>query len=533
MRLRVNQVVVELDYAQADVLRAVARRLQCRPAELVSLEILRRSLDARQKDRPPHYVISAEVEFRGERTPSLLPGQIEQVAEPAPLAGLPQVQSDRPAPVVVGAGPAGLMAALRLAEAGLKPLLVERGAATQTRGRQVEAFWRDGILDAESNVLYGEGGAGLFSDGKLTARSKDRAGIRRFFQVLVECGASSDILIDAEPHIGSDVLVELIPALRKRILDLGGAVAFDSRLERIRVEAGALRGVIVGGREIRTDACFLAVGHSARDVYEMLAEEGVPLEAKPSAIGVRLEIPQARIDTAQYGKWAGHPRLGSASFRLTRKGDSRVRSCYSFCMCPGGLVIASASSPGLLTTNGMSFSKRDTPFGNAAFLAPVSPEDFPAVERHPALAGVEFQRRLEQAAFEAGGRNFGLPAERLVDFLEGKDPKDIPVTRSCTRAVAADLQALLPDYVADTLRAAIPGMLRELKGVVREEALLYAVETRTSSPVRILRDEGAGRSPGVKGLFPVGEGSGYAGGIVSSALDGMNAAERMVQLFHG
>jgi hypothetical protein len=421
---------------------------------------------------------------------------------------------------VIGAGPAGLMAALTLAEAGHKPLLIERGAETEDRGEQVAAFWKNGTLDTESNVLYGEGGAGLFSDGKLTARSKDRARIRRFFETLVACGASPEILIEAMPHIGTDDLTHIIPAIRNRIWQLGGACAFNSRLDNLIIENGALRGIIASGKEIRTDACFLATGHSARDVYSMLAAHNVPLEAKPFAVGVRLEIPQHRIDTAQYGKWAHLPQLGSASFKLTRKEENRARRCYSFCMCPGGLVIACASSEGLLTTNGMSLSARAEPFGNAAFLVPVEQSDYP--DAGP-LAGIEFQKQMEAAAFKAGGSAYGLPAARLVDFLEGRSG-ELPHERSCNRSVPALLQDILPDFASDTLLSAIPKMLKELNGTPLEEAILYASETRSSSPVRVLRGDD-GQSIGVKGLYPCGEGAGHAGGIVSSALDGMKAAE--------
>jgi uncharacterized FAD-dependent dehydrogenase len=415
------------------------------------------------------------------------------------------------------------MAALTLAKAGYKPLLIERGAETPERESQVAEFWNNGTLDVESNVLYGEGGAGLFSDGKLTARSKDRARIRRFFETLVECGASADILIEAMPHIGTDDLTQIIPAIRKQIWDHGGACAFNTKFEGLIIEAGAVRGVKASGKEIRTDAVFLATGHSARDVYTYLAEAGVPLETKPFAVGVRLEIPQERIDIAQYGKWAGHKNLSSASFRLTRKEEDNARRCYSFCMCPGGEVISCASSEGLITSNGMSLSARAEPFGNAAFLVPVDLSDFPAGGKYPELAGIEFQQRMEKAAFKAGGSNYGLPAARLIDFLEGT-ASELPTERSCKNATAAILQNILPDFVSDTLMTAIPNMMRELNNTPFEEALLYASETRSSAPVRVLRDR-YGESTGIKGLYPCGEGAGYAGGIVSSALDGMKLTE--------
>ncbi len=519
MRLRISQIAVRLNYSEADVIKAVCRQLRCKPEQLDNLEILRRSIDARKKDQPPKYVLTAEVDHRG-KPPHQQPGRIERAPAPVPpFSPAPPFSPSAAPPVVIGAGPAGLMAALTLAEAGHKPLLIERGAETPDREKQVASFWNSGSLDVESNVLYGEGGAGLFSDGKLTARSKDRERIRRFFETLVSCGAHPDILIDAMPHIGTDDLTNIIPAIRNRIWERGGACAFNSRFEGLIIENGAVRGVVASGKEIRTDAVFLATGHSARDVYRKLHADGVPLEAKPFAVGVRLEIPQQRIDEAQYGKWANHPNLGAASFRLTRREENNARRCYSFCMCPGGEVISCASSEGMLTSNGMSLSARAEPFGNAAFLVPVEISDYPSTD---ILGGIAFQEELERKAFIAGGSNYGLPAARLIDFLEGKC-SDLPAGRSCQRAIPAVLQELLPEFVSHTLHSAIPGMLGELNGTPLEEALLYAAETRSSSPVRILR--GPGGESEIKGLYPCGEGAGYAGGIVSSALDGMKLAE--------
>jgi uncharacterized FAD-dependent dehydrogenase len=519
MRLRINQLNVRLNYGDSDILKAICRKLLCDKEQLSNLEILRRSLDARKKDRLPTYIMSVDVDYRG-KPPRMVPNQVEKTPRPEPAPDFSGVMPAAHPPVVIGAGPAGLMAALTLARAGHKPLLIERGAETPERESHVADFWNNGTLDVESNVLYGEGGAGLFSDGKLTARSKDRARIRRFFETLVECGATPDILIDAMPHIGTDDLTHIIPAIRKQIWELGGACAFNTRFEGLIIENGAVRGVRASGKEIRTDAVFLATGHSARDVYKQLHADGVPLEAKPFAVGVRLEIPQQRIDTAQYGKWAEHPHLGAASFRLTRKEEDAARRCYSFCMCPGGEVISCASSEGLLTSNGMSLSARAEPFGNAAMLVPVEVSDFPYDD---ILGGIAFQEAMEHKAFIAGGSNYGLPAVRLIDFLEGK-ASDLPAERSCQRAVAAPLQDILPEFVSTTLLSAIPNMLTQMNGAKLEEALLYGSETRSSSPVRILRDRN-GQSE-IKGLYPCGEGAGYAGGIVSSALDGMKLAEQ-------
>lgn len=529
MRLRIHQITMKLDYEKPDVLASIARLLGCRESELDRLVLLRRSIDARAVDTMPRFVLSVEVDYLGEAKPTLTPGHVVLAPEPDPTPVIPQTPARAHRPVVVGAGPAGLMAALTLAEAGAKPLLIERGAEVQIRSHHVETFWQEGVLNPESNVFYGEGGAGLFSDGKLTARSKDRGAIRQFFELLVDCGASSDILIDAEPHVGSDVLQRVIPALRNRIGELGGEVRFSAKLEGLHIEDGALRGVIVSGEEIATDACFLATGHSARDVYTALAAAGVPLAAKPFAVGVRAEMPQSRINVAQYGPGSRHPRLGAASFRMTRKPGKTTRACYSFCTCPGGLVMACASSAGCLTTNGMSYSSRAKPFGNAAFLVPVSPADYPIGLQNPDLAGVIFQQTIERATSRAGGDDFSLPAQPLIEFLAGAEPVDIPDARSCKRVVPANVASLLPDEVARTLRDALPKMLRELNGIELEDVLIYGVETRSSSPVRIVRDARSRESSGVRSLFPVGEGSGYTGGIVSSALDGMASARQALQ----
>ena len=525
MRLRIHQIKLKLDYEKADVLSALARLLNCHGSELENLELLRRSLDARAKGRPPRFVLSVEVDYTGDAKPELKPGRVELAKAPEPAASIKPSFSPKQQPVVVGAGPAGLLAAYTLAKAGWKPLLIERGVDVRIRSQQVETFWQEGVLDPESNVLYGEGGAGLFSDGKLTSRSKDRASIRTLFELLVDCGASSDILIDAEPHLGSDALARVIPELRSRILRFGGEIRYGAKLEAVSIEDGVLRGIRVSGQSIDAEHCFLATGHSARDVYTLLAEAGVPLAAKPFAVGVRAEMPQSRLNVAQYGvDWATHPKLGPASFRLTRRPSDSSRGCYTFCTCPGGLVMSCASSEGMLTTNGMSYSKRAKPFGNAAFLVPVGVEDYPIGLQRPELAGVILQETLERAAFSAGGEDFGLPAQTLEDFLADRASRGLPDARSCQRAIAANLGAILPEAVATTLRETLPRMLRELNGIRREDVLLYGIETRSSSPVRVPRDPGTRQSPGARGLFPIGEGSGYTGGIVSSALDGMAAA---------
>jgi hypothetical protein len=528
MRVRVHQIAIKLDYEPRDVLAAAARRLNCRPNELSHLVTLRRSIDARRTDAPPRFVLSIEVDVAATSAPAVEPGRIELVnAQDSEPTISPKLSRRAHRPIVVGAGPAGLLAALSLAKAGANPLLIERGAAVSMREHQVDTFRRNGTLHPDSNVLFGEGGAGLFSDGKLTSRSKNRGAIHRLFELFVELGAAPDILIDAAPHLGSDVLAHLIPRLRSRIEFHGGEVRFGARLDDLHIEDGILRGGTISGEEVETDACFLAAGHSARDVYRLLSDRGVPMAAKPFAIGLRLEMPQSKIDRAQYGRWASHPRLRNASFRITRRPDGDARACYTFCNCPGGLVMACASSPGRLTSNGMSYSSRAKPFGNAAFLVPVGPEDYPSSPDDGALAGIEFQETMERAAFVAGGGDYGLPAQSLIDFLGSRQSSAIPSARSCTRAVAADIAELLPDHIVRTLRRSLPRMLHELDGVEPEDVLVYGVETRSSSPVRILRNPKTYESTGVLGLYPLGEGAGYTGGIVSSALDGMAAVERL------
>jgi uncharacterized protein len=516
MKIRIHQIDLPPGYTPEQLHTAAAKKVRSKPAALTGIQTIRRSIDAR--GRSPRMTVALEAAFSGKLPAGLR--DVEPLEDTASLALPVCTKTPSHRPIVAGAGPAGLMAAYALAECGLKPLLIERGADADRRSEQVESFWKNGTLDLESNVLYGEGGAGLFSDGKLTSRSKDRARVRRFLEILVACGASPDILIDAEPHLGSDILKELVPELRNRIIALGGDVRFGARLDLIEIENGCVRGAVISGEQIRTDCVVLATGHSARDIYTMLAEQGVPLEPKPFAVGVRIEIPQVRIDTAQWG--GSYPAIGKASFRITRREENDIRACYTFCMCPGGLVMSCASSAGLLTTNGMSLSKRDKTYGNAAFLVPVFPSDFPKTERAE-LSGIVLQEKLESAAFVAGGSDYALPAQRLLEFMAGTAASALPADRSCSRAIPVSLRGLLPGFVESTLLDAVPKMLRSMRGVALEEALVYASETRSSSPVRVVRGEDGQSS--VRGLYPCGEGAGYAGGIVSSGIDGLRTAE--------
>ena len=535
MRIKIRQLLLPLDYEEKDILKTAAAKLGCNESLISGFRLIRRSIDARSRREAPVFSLTIKLDLINDGNLSLsnsmdveiLHGQETFTATPAIIAA-----GKKPAPVVVGAGPSGLMAALTLAEAGLSPLLIERGPQVNKRTSEVSLFWKKGVLNPEGNILFGEGGAGLFSDGKLTTRSKDRLRVRHFLETLVKCGAPEDILIDAEPHLGSDLLKKIVPVFRNLIEKKGGEVQFDSRFEGIHVDKNRLRGIIVNGKEIETESCVLATGHSARDVYKILAESGVMMEQKAFAVGLRLEIPQKFIDISQWGTFAGHPRLGAAGFRLTFKKDGNSRACYTFCMCPGGTVIPCASSRGSLTTNGMSLSARSGPFGNAAFLVPVDPSDYladypEANGIYPSLSGIEFQDKIENLAYVAGGSDFSIPAASLSGFLKNRYPDILPEKRSWPRSRPADLHLILPGFVCNTLSVAIPRMLRLLEGVSPEEALLYAPETRSSSPVRISRKEN-GESMTVSGLFPSGEGAGYAGGIVSSAVDGLRAAEAVI-----
>lgn len=534
MKFILRQLELPLDYNDSDLPAAAARRLKCDEDEIIHIEIVKRSIDARPRRPAPIFVAAVQLEMADRfRLPSWLKKDVEVLeTEPAvvnPLAR-PSLKSGSPRPIVVGAGPAGLMAAYHLAIMGLKPILIERGDRADRRKTAVDMFWRSGIFDPENNALFGEGGAGLFSDGKLTARSKDRPRIRLFLETLVLCGAPREILIDSEPHLGSDVLLKIVGNMRRMIEENGGETYYNTSLTDIVCENGALTGIKCGSKEFTTDKVILATGHSAHDIYNILHKNQVALESKPLAVGIRLEAPQKQINVSQYGEFAGHPRLKAASFRVTRRPESGARACYSFCMCPGGLVICCASEDGALTTNGMSYSSRNSIWGNAAFIVPVEPADFAgqiASGSAPELAGLHFQKKIEEASFKAGGGGFTVPALMLKDFLDAKVSAELPANRSCPRSRPADFDAILPDFVTRTLRQSIPSMLRELGSISPAECIVYAAETRSSSAVRVLREE-SGQSASLRGLFPAGEGAGYAGGIVSSAVDGLKAAEQLI-----
>ncbi len=523
--------------AHAELMRTAAEHLDIDVARIASLRLLKRSVDARRKS-DVHFVVSLGVTL-DDALPEDEAAVVRRVghddvfvadAEPPPviarLATAPQVR-----PVVVGTGPAGLFAALALARSGARPLVLERGQAVGPRVRAVDAFIRDGVLDPESNIQFGEGGAGTFSDGKLTTNTRDPR-CRSVLATLVGAGAPEEILWQAKPHIGTDHLTGAVKRLREEIESLGGEVRFGTRLSDLILDAdGHLRAVVTqsdrGCEEIAAEALILATGHSARDTFEMLHGRGARLAQKAFSIGVRIEHDQLMVDRAQYGSAAGHPALGAAEYKLSCHLPSG-RGVYTFCMCPGGWVVAATSEAGGVVTNGMSRFAREGANANAAFLVSVAPTDFE--DDHP-LAGVRFQQRWERAAFELGGRAFRAPAQLMGDFLQG-------VSSSAAGAVQptyplgveyTDLARCLPEFVVSSLREAAPLLDRRMRGFATADALLTGVETRSSSPVRVVRDDAL--QSNLRGVYPCGEGAGYAGGIMSAAVDGMRCAEAVLSRY--
>ncbi len=523
--LRLTEVKLPLDHPEEAIRAAILGRLNIPAADLLGYTIFRRGYDARKLSAIV-FIYTLDVEVRNQASLlSVLAGDRRIQTAPDTRYHLP---TRAPAglssrPVVIGTGPCGLFAGLLLAQMGFRPILLERGKAVRERTKDTFALWRGGQLNPESNVQFGEGGAGTFSDGKLHSQIKDP--LLRGRKVLTEfvlAGAPPEILYVSKPHIGTFRLVTVVENMRAAIQAKGGEFRFQSRVEDLDIDDGRISGVVLaGGERIAADHVVLAVGHSARDTFQMLFERGVAIEAKAFSIGLRIEHPQSLIDRARFGKHAGHPALGAADYKLVHHA-ANGRSAYSFCMCPGGTVVAAASEPGRVVTNGMSQYSRNERNANSAIVVGVTPLDYPG---HP-LAGIAFQRHWEELAFAAGGGDYAAPAQRVGDFLQGRpslalgavQPSYTPGVRMC------DLAGCLPDFVVAALREALPVFERQIKGFAMDDALLTGVETRTSSPIRIRRGED-GQSVNIRGLFPAGEGAGYAGGILSAAVDGIKAAE--------
>lgn len=524
--LRLTDLKLPFDHPEGEIRNAIIKRLRIPAADLIDYAIFRRGVDAR-KAPAIFFVYTLDITVRNEAE-ILESFKKDSHIRTAPdtsyhfVAQAPETLSSRP--VIIGMGPAGLFAGLILAQSGFRPLILERGKAVRERTKDTFELWRKGVLHPESNVQFGEGGAGTFSDGKLHTQIRDPKHYgRKVLQEFVRAGAPPEILYVSKPHIGTFRLVGIVEKMRAAIESLGGEIRFESRVDEIRIDKGQVQGVVLtDGEDIAVDHLILAIGHSARDTFEMIHRNGVFIEPKPFSIGFRIEHPQSLIDRSRHGKSASNPLLGAADYKLVYHA-SNGRSVYTFCMCPGGKVVAAASEPGCVVTNGMSQYARNDSNANSAIVVGISPEDF----HEGPLGGMELQRQLESRAFELGGSDYKAPAQLVGDFLAGRpstrtgsvQPSYIPGVNLC------DLSTALPHYAVAAIREALPAFAKQIKGFDLADAVLTGVETRTSSPIRIKRNDDDLQSINTKGLYPAGEGAGYAGGILSSAVDGIKVAE--------
>ena len=534
--LRLTEIKLPLNHPPEALAEAAAARLKIQPDDLISCTIFRRANDARNK-KSIMLIYSLDVEVKDEPAVLKLCAADHRVM-PKPdidyrfVAKAPQNFSERP--VVIGAGPCGLFAALILAQMGFRPIILERGKAVRERTKDTWGLWRKSILNPESNVQYGEGGAGTFSDGKLYSQIKDPRHLgRKVLTEFVKAEAPEDILTEAKPHIGTFRLVKMVENMRAAIESLGGEYRFESRVTDLDLETASdgtrrVCGIVLAnGEHLAAKHVVLAIGHSARDTFQMLKDRGVYVEAKPFSVGFRIEHPQSIIDTARFGSSAGNPILGAADYKLVHHA-SNGRDVYSFCMCPGGTVVAATSEIGHVVTNGMSQYSRKERNANAGIVVGITPAaDYP----DGPLAGVAFQRKWEKAAFIAGGSTYAAPAQRVGDFIAGRKStalgEVIPSYRP--NITPTDLAPCLPDFAIEAIREALPAFGRQIRGFDMGDAVLTGVETRTSSPIRIKRDETSLQSINTQGLFPAGEGAGYAGGILSAGVDGIKIAEAVAQ----
>jgi uncharacterized FAD-dependent dehydrogenase len=508
---------LELSEDETAQRKAVGRKLKMHPARIVELRLRKHSLDARKKE------IKVQLRFEVGVDEALPP-------EPEIKIALPRLSHPDKTVIIVGSGPAGMFAALTAIEKGWKPIVLERGKDASARRFDLAPLLREGRVIEDSNYCFGEGGAGTFSDGKLYTRATKRGPVRKVYETFVAHGAPPQILIDAHPHIGSNLLPNVVKAIRQTILDAGGEVRFGAKVTDFLIESGKAKGVVINGdTELPGEAIILATGHSARDIYRLLSDRKILLEQKPFAVGVRIEHPQPLIDSLQYHYERGRERprlLPAARYGLATK--IRGRGVHSFCMCPGGFIVPAATENDEVVVNGMSLSKRDSPFANSGMVVTVEPEDLGDLTGgHGVLAGIAFQKHLEQLAKKAGGGGQVAPAQRVVDFLKRRESKQLPETSYKPGLHSARLDELMPNFITDRMQEGLQQFGRKMEGYLTEEANLIGFETRTSSPVRIPRDPDTLQHPEVAGLFPCGEGAGFAGGIVSAALDGMRCAEKL------
>jgi len=530
--IRISELSVPLDSDSTALRAAILTRLRIAAADLLDFRVFKRSYDARKKNSAIMLVYIIDLQARNELE-ILRRFAHDHNVRPAPdtsyhaVGHAPPNLSERP--LIVGFGPCGLFAALILAQAGFRPIVLERGRNVRRRTADTWALWRRKLLTPESNVQFGEGGAGLFSDGKLYSQIKDpRFYGRKVMQEFVRAGAPEEILYVSKPHIGTFRLTGVVATMREEIISLGGEVRFESRVMDLLIEDGNVGGVVLAnGATVRSTHVVLAPGHSSRHTFRMLQRRGVCIEPKAFSIGFRIEHPQSLIDRARFGKYAGHPELGAADYKLVHHARNG-RAVYSFCMCPGGTVVAATSEPQRVVTNGMSQYSRNERNANAGIVVGISPEeDFPGSP----LAGVELQERLESGAFELGGGDYCAPGQLVGDFIRRTPSTGLgQVEPSYKPGVRlADLSESLPEYAIEAIREALPVFGRQIRGFDRDDAVLTAVETRTSSPVRITRDSDSLQSLNVRGLYPAGEGAGYAGGILSAGVDGIRVAEAIAK----
>ena len=525
--IRITNLQLPLDHPDDALPQAIIARLGISSAQMNGFHLFRRGYDARKKTAIQLiYTVDVDTTCEAELLAKFADDQLIKVSPDMTYKFVAQAPKQlKQRPVIVGFGPCGLLAALTLAQMGYKPLVLDRGKEVRERTKDVWGFWRKGVLNSESNVQFGEGGAGTFSDGKLYSQVKDpKHYSHKVLTEFVEAGAPDEIMYVSKPHIGTFRLVTMVEKMRAKIIELGGEIRFSARVDDVHIENGQISGLtLASGEKIESDHIALAIGHSARDTFEMLLEKGVYIEAKPFSVGFRIEHEQSVIDKARFGKNAGHPILGAADYKLVHH-CKNGRSVYSFCMCPGGTVVAATSEENRVVTNGMSQYSRNERNANSAVVVGIDPNDYPGGP----LAGIDFQRELESRAFIMGGENYDAPAQRVGDFLKGKSSEQLGQVKPSFKPgiKLTDLAPALPDFCIDALREAIPAFNKKINGFAMEDALLTGVETRTSSPIRIERDQ-TYQSINTKGLFPAGEGAGYAGGIMSAAIDGIKIAEAM------